>query len=322
MVTDTEIEDIYGWWKMLGTFNSLKNWADSVEGHYTLSDADVSAVQRVLIMMMDDIHSFCQRENLRYVITGGCAIGAVRHRGFIPWDDDIDVCMPRADYDRFAVLVKEAFADKYDVMEVRADKGYDLNFMKLRLKGTVFMEAADTDAERAGIFIDIFPIENVYDNTLAQIWQGIKSDGLQFVCSCVRIRNKKERLKVIIDKGGDVARTLKIKAALGTVFGIISFRKWLLITEKALSCCHNDESELVAIPVGRGHFRGERYPRNWFFEPVKRRFEDREYFFPARIKLYLRRLYGNDYMKIPPESEREHHSILRFDLGKYKNIQK
>ncbi|MCM1307432.1 MAG: LicD family protein [Butyrivibrio sp.] len=290
-----------------------------MEGHYTLSDIDTRKIQKVLLMMMDDIHALCAANGLCYVITGGCAIGAVRHKGFIPWDDDIDVSMPRADYDRFAALVKKAFPDKYDVQEIRIDKSYDLNFMKLRLKGTRFLEASDTDADRAGIFIDIFPIENVYDGALAQAWQGIKSDGLQFVCSCVRIRKKLGRLGAVMRDNAALSRTLKLKAFIGALFGFKSLREWLLLTERALSRCKDGESRRIAIPVGRGHFKGERYPRSWFFEPVQREFEDRKYFFPAQTKRYLRKLYG-DYAAPPPESERERHGVLEFDLGKYEAL--
>lgn len=307
--------------KMLETFGAFKNPADSAEECHTLSDGDVRKVQRVLLMMMDDIHTLCRRERLEYVITGGCALGAVRHGGFIPWDDDIDVSMPRADYDRFAELVTRAFPDKYDVQEIRADRTYDLNFMKLRLKGTCFREAFDParGGGRDGIFIDIFPIENVYDHALAQLWQGIRSDGLQFVCSCVRLRQKKDRLEPLMRKGAPLAGTLRFKTALGGAFGFMSFRSWLLLTERALSCCRDGKSRLIAIPVGRGHFRRERYPRTWFFRPKLKPFADRRYFFPAKTERYLRRLYG-DYMKIPSESERERHSVAEFDLGKYENL--
>lgn len=304
---------------MLGTFGSLKNWADYVEGHYILSDSDIKKIQKVLLMMMDDIHALCGKNGLKYFITGGCAIGAIRHGGFIPWDDDIDVSMPRADYDRFAALVKTAFPDKYDVQEIRADKKYDLNFMKLRLKGTKFVEASDTERRKAGIFIDIFPIENVCDCIFAQVWQGIKSDGLQFICSCVRIRKKLDKLKDVMEDNAALSRTLKFKAFIGGLFGFKSLRGWLLLTERELSRCHNEKSKMIAIPVGRGHFKGERYPRSWFFEPSLKKFEDRKYFFPAKTKRYLKKLYG-DYMTAPQESERESHSVLEFDLGKYEGL--
>ncbi len=304
---------------MLGTFNLLKNWASRTEGHYTLSGEDLRSVQRVLLMMMDDIHDLCVRERIEYVMTGGCAIGAVRHGGFIPWDDDIDVCMPRADYDRFADIVEKSFPGKYEVQEIRRDKGHGLNFMKLRLRGTKFREASEADRDEAGVFIDIFPIENVYDNAVSQLWQGIRSDGLQFICSCVRLSQMKDGLKVFADASGRLPAVLRFKLALGRIFGFMSLRSWLLLTERALSCCGDNASKRVAIPTGRGHFKGERYPRKWFFKPVLREFEGREYFFPARIKLYLSRLYG-DYMKIPPREQRESHSVLEFDLGEYRNL--
>ena len=125
--------------------------------HYTLSDKDVHDVQKLLLLIMDDIHDVCTENNLRYVITGGCAIGAVRHKGFIPWDDDIDICLLRKDYDRLPELINKAYPGKYTVQNINTSPDYDLNFMKIRLNGTRFVEPADNDKRECRIVYRCIP---------------------------------------------------------------------------------------------------------------------------------------------------------------------
>lgn len=304
---------------MLSTFHSLKKWAEYEKVHYTLSDKDVHDVQRLLLLIMDDIHDVCTENNLRYVITGGCAIGAVRHKGFIPWDDDIDICLLRKDYDRLPELINKAYPGKYTVQNINTSPDYDLNFMKIRLNGTRFVEPADNDRKNAGLFIDVFPIENVRKSRIGRLWQRFTSDGLQFICSCVRIKDKYQRMGAVIEADPELGRMLGKKKAIGTLFSFRSLRKWLLTTEKALSNCHNDKSDIIAIPAGRGHFGGEQYLRKWFMDPVLMQYEDRQYFFPKEIHKYLSHLYGN-YMTIPDEADRERHTIIEYDISKYADM--
>ncbi len=297
----------------LKSFSAFKQMAAQSDRLYTLTDEDTRKVQQKLLDMMEDVDGFCTGNRLTYVMTGGCALGAVRHKGFIPWDDDIDICMPREDYDRFAAAFAKEYAAKYHVQEIRSCQEYDLNFMKIRLKGTVFCELLDPEPEKAGIFIDVFPIEHVYQAGWKRMLQHLYSDGLQFICSCVRIRGKKERL---LEYAGDksVVRMIRLKAALGTLFSFQSLRSWLLLTERFVSRCKEKDSALISIPVGRGHFQGELYPAEWFYPPKRMEFSGHSFAFPAKTHQYLEQMYG-DYMTIPPAEKREHHSVLAFDLG-------
>lgn len=297
----------------LKSFSAFKQMAAQSNRLYTLTDEDTRKVQQKLLDMMEDVDGFCSKNHLTYVMTGGCALGAVRHQGFIPWDDDIDICMPREDYDRFAREFAEYYAAKYHVQEIQSCQGYDLNFMKIRLKGTAFCELLDPEPEKAGIFIDIFPIEHVYMSPWKRTLQHLYSDGLQFICSCVRIRSKKARLlEYAEDKS--VVRIIRLKAVLGTLFSFKSLRSWLLLTERFVSRCREKDSTLISIPVGRGHFKGELYPTDWFYPPKRMNFSGHDFACPAKTENYLEQMYG-DYMTIPPEEKREHHSVLAFDLG-------
>lgn len=302
----------------LKSFSAFKQMAAESSRLYTLTEEDTRKVQQKLLDMMQDIDGFCTRNQLTYVMTGGCALGAIRHQGFIPWDDDIDICMPREDYDRFAREFSGEYTAKYYVQEIQTCPAYDLNFMKVRLKGTEFCELLDPEPEKAGIFIDIFPIEHVYMSSWKRSLQHLYSDGLQFICSCVRIRGKKERL-LEYAQNKDIVKMIRLKAAIGTLFSFRTLRDWLLLTERFVSRCKEKDSSLISIPVGRGHFKGELYPTDWFYPPKRMDFAGHSFAFPAKTENYLKQMYG-DYMSIPSKEEREHHSVLSFDLGKSREI--
>lgn len=297
----------------LSTYSLFKRMVLNNPDIHMLSQSETEKVQQLLLQMMDDIHAVCVENKLHYVITGGCALGAVRHRGFIPWDDDIDVCLPRKDYDRFRQYLMQRFPEKYYVQEIKACSAYDLNFMKVRLKGTSFCEFLDSEPDKSGVFIDVFSIENVAESFLGRYFQRLLTDGLQFICSCIRIRKKRKQLLVMAGDCQEARRAILVKSLLALPFSIIPFRRWLLWTDKALSIIKNENSAYLAIPAGVRHFKGELCPREWFFPERRVEFEGREYYTMAKVERYLEMAYG-DYHRIPPENEREKHAVLTFRL--------
>lgn len=263
--------------------------------------------------MMDDFHHICRKNNLTYVLFGGSALGAVRHSGFIPWDDDVDICMPRADYDYLAACYEKEFPQKYYVQNVKKCRKYDLNFTKIRLNNSSFCEFLDPEPERSGFFIDIFPAENVAGSFFGRKAQQLVSDGMLFICSCLRIFHKRRFLLELSKGHKEVRMAIDLKSLIAAPFSIVPFHNWLLLTEKALCGNRNSSSEYVAVPTGSGHFKRETYPRNWFFPPKIIEFEGRQFMAMGEVEKYLTRGFG-DYMVLPPENERERHALQRFTM--------
>lgn len=302
---------------MLNTHNKFKASAGNNKNLYELTNQDIADIQKVLLDVQDDIAEFCEKHQLTYFLSGGSALGAIRHKGYIPWDEDLDMVMPRKDYDVFAKAFEQEYGEKYFVQEIHKSPGYDLNFMKVRVKGTVFEEVFDPEPDKAGLFVDIFPIENTYDSAIKRRIHGTISEGLLLICSCVRMRSKYQRILKYYGDNEGLIRTVKIKNILGACFSFLPLRKWLLITDDWMSRCKEEQSKMMTIPTGRGHYWGELYQRTDIFPACKVAYEDREYMTFHHVQEYLRILYG-DYMQIPPAEKRERHSVVNYDLGKYR----
>ena len=114
--------------------------------------------KKILVSILSEVHNFCDENNLKYFLPGGTLIGAVRHKGFIPWDDDIDIYMPRNDYEKFLCEFNKE-SERYQVISLKTD-GYYLPFGKVIDTKTVLIENVDSDY-KMGIYLDIFPLDNL-----------------------------------------------------------------------------------------------------------------------------------------------------------------
>ncbi len=278
-----------------------------------LTDGDIKDIQRVLLGMIDDFDAFCRKHSLTYFLCGGTALGAVRHGGFIPWDEDADIGMPRRDFEKFRKAFTAEYGDKYHLQSIYTGEKYDLAFMKVRKKGTKYIELFETEPESAGIFIDIYPLDNLPDNAVLRFFHGAVSDFLFLCCSCVRVKEKKERFLDYLQNKKAI-RLIKLKAFLGTLIGFYSLNKWCRIADRWSSKCKNENSRYVSYPSGRKHYFGEKCTRASYYPKKEISFEGRPLYIMNDPHEYLTALYG-DYMEIPPVDARERHTVLTLDLG-------
>ena len=279
----------------------------------TLSDEDIVNIQKILLDMLSDFDALCRKHSLSYFLCGGTLLGAVRHKGFIPWDEDMDIGMPRKDYDRLTELLLSEYGDKYWVQNIWNNKKYDILFMKMRKKGTRFVEIFETDLEHAGIFIDIYPLDNVPDFAPAYWIHGLVSNILQFCCSCVRVRQKRERYFTYFNDKA-VHKAVKIKSFIGKSLGFLSLQRWCQLADRWAACCRKDTTRRVTFASGRKHYFGEMCSRDSFFPLKEVKFCGKCFYSLADPTGYLSLLYG-DYMTIPDAKEQQRHTILDLDLG-------
>jgi len=248
--------------------------------------SEINELQKIQLSMLKDFDAVCQRHRISYQLFSGTALGAVRHKGFIPWDDDIDVVMLREDYERFFDSAsKELDSNKYYVQREFSEH-WPMFFSKLRLNGTTYIEKYHShDAKiHQGIYIDIFPSDNLSDSRLMQ--------KLQYIAS-----------KIVIAKSLYV-RGYETNSTVKKCF--MQFCR-ILPTEpfKRLCIRRNDSSSLKVHTFFGGGKKFERsiFFREWFEQSVKMRFEDSEFPVSAHYDEMLRVMYG-DYMIMPTLEQR------------------
>ena len=254
-----------------------------------------NAHQALLLSMLKDFDRVCREYQIPYTLFSGTALGAVRHRGFIPWDDDIDVMMLRRDYERFFFEAAGAFdPEKYYVQQEYTDH-WPMHFSKLRRNGTTCIEKYHVRDEKMhqGVYIDIFPCDNLSDNPLVC--------RLQFAASKVVIA------KSLYARGYETDSKLK-KCFLQICRPLPRKPFWRLCVRR-----QDTDSAYVHSFFGCGtKVEKNIFPRSWFTERVPRPFEDGMFPVSAHYDALLTKLYG-DYMTLPKPEQRkskEHAAIL------------
>lgn len=241
----------------------------------------------VQLDILQYIHDFCLKNDIKYSLAYGTLLGAVRHGGYIPWDDDIDIAMPRWDYEKFLKL----FHDEngvYQVYECRKDKDYKIAFGKVCDNRTLINERANT--KKIGIFVDVFPIDNLGDTY---------EESLSMFNSYKDIR------MVVQVKGrliGDVKKWWKkiLMALLKIKYLFYDVNDHLCKANNTLAKYENPNSKYVGLVVdGKSNEIIER--KAWSsFAPIS--FEGLSFMAVKDTDAYLKHAYG-DYMKLPPKEQ-------------------
>ena len=266
-----------------------------------------SEIQTAALSVLTEVDRFCAKENIRYSLAYGTLIGAIRHKGFIPWDDDIDIVMPRGDYERFCQTFKQdgfGICSEYDPScFINYCRVYDTE--KTSCETIIpFMKGYDN-----GIWIDIFPMDNVSDSKDAFVAQIAEMKPLWV---------KQMRYRDALSSFKDIFHVFSPKEIL-----ILSSIKCTLSAERLLRRTNAKLREKAQYyPYGStGHVSqlgvlddGIRcyFPAEWFDSYINVDFEGHRFQAIAEYDAYLKALYG-DYMQLPPENEQvPKHSFVEF----------
>ena len=300
----------------LSTVEMFKN-INSSNNPIELTGERLESLQIVLDEMLADVNDICERYGIEYTLGGGTCLGAIRHRGFIPWDDDVDINMTRRGYRRFVQAYEKELSEKYWLHDCFRTDGYELAFPRLRLKGTVVRSREDYQCDECGAYIDIFIIENTPSNGICRKVHGLISMGLGLAYSCRRFAAHSADYLSLVKGDAEATRAFKKKIAIGRVISFFSVESWTRTWDRWNSICGNDESSYTTIPVGRKHYFGELQLRDNVFPVSHGQFDGIDVPLPNDPEIYMKSLYGDDYMSLPPVEKREKHVVYEFDLGSY-----
>lgn len=281
-----------------------------------LSEDESLKLKNTLLEMYKDISYICEKENLTVFLGGGSCLGAVRHKGFIPWDDDLDLNMLRADYDKFPAVLEKYFPDKYNLRGPGVSENYSLPFIKIEKKGTLLKTVYEFEDENPAIGIDLFPLENIPDNKFVRFIFGFRNNFVQYIGVCVKLYSRREcPVTKLLCSTKEGRKALNRRLLIGKLFSFKSYQEWYKNCDSLAQKYKNKKTKDLTCPTGRCHFFGEILSFKEILPPAICNFEGISAKIYKNFDKYLSGLYG-DYMQIPPLEKREKHFIVKIDFGK------
>ena len=269
--------------------------------------------KRIITDVLRAFQEICSQHHLTYYAVGGTAIGAVRHHGIIPWDDDIDVAMPRPDFERFLEICRTTDLGNYELISSETHPNYYLPFPKLCNKNTTLVERPDVPCV-IGLFVDIFPLDGTSDD-VAEVQALVgRYKKLQNRCEAICTHSTFWQYLVLLAKPHEWGRF--VFKTLGFFFRKPMKRYFL---KKMQSICQKYAYEDASHRINYGGAYGVRELFKCHVldgEPISMPFENITIDMMPGYDEYLRGVYG-DYMQLPPEEKRiAHHLKAFYDLDR------
>ncbi len=266
-----------------------------------LSADQFRRMQLIELDMLVELDRVCRANEIDYVLFGGSMLGAVRHRGYIPWDDDADIVMLRQDYERFKQHIGELDPAICYFQDHDTDPEYRWGYGKLRRTGTKYVRVGQEHLKcKTGIFIDIFPLDDIPTSLLGQILQDRW-------CYCLRKILWSEAAKY--QTRGLWRLWFTLLSGIPVSIPFAAFRRMERKSDNASS----NRVRCLAFPATGTLYRKnplkERYgmPKEWFKDRALYSFEGKQLYGSRDYDSVLRYIYG-DYMQLPDEEGRKQHS--------------
>lgn len=256
-------------------------------------------LQDIQLECLIELDRICRKHMIDYSLDGGTLLGAIRHNGFIPWDDDIDIIMRRDEYEKFfKICTAELDSKRFFLQEHRTDDCYMVGYPRLRRNNTVYNRAGHERLNyHGGVFIDIFVLDNVPDNRVLRAVHRLS-------CFCIR--------KILWSKSGKYIAESALLRTWYLILSIIPAKFAFWLNDMLARKCNRRETELVrhnTHPYPNPKICGYGIPANITYRYTELDFEGRTFKVVEEYDKYLTMLY-EDYMELPPEDERKPHIHL------------
>lgn len=258
---------------------------------------DISEIQQMELGIMEYIHEVCHKIGVKYFLSYGSLIGAVRHQGFIPWDDDMDICMLRDDYEKLQDYLIAHPDERYEVMSYKNNINYVYPFMKIQDNHTYLVEEDVRIDSNMGIYVDVFPVDGYEDD------QVFKDKMTKII--------KKRQLSCYTFKG--ITNTKSVVNSMIRYISVIIFyftntNKYVSQIDELAKSRKVEDYELVDYVVYKDMNKPV-WKREWLEQVEAGSFEGKEFMIPKHYHEILTSDYGN-YMQLPPvEQQVSHHDF-------------
>lgn len=270
-----------------------------VKGSGVVSGEDLKRMQGIQLELMSEFDRVCRAHDIKYAITCGTLLGAVRHKGFIPWDNDADITMLREEYEKFKRVAGELDQSVCFFQDHDTDPEYLWGYGKVRRTGTTFIREGQAHLHcKTGVYIDVMPLDDIPISTIGQQLNDFK-------CFCLR---KILWSRVAVANSNQLRWKILSKIPVSTVY------KTLDKAARKSSNSNNKPVRVLTLPSG-GKERSQEYgsgknavnlrygmPKEWFLNLVEYQFEDRKLFGTKYYDEYLTSRYG-EYMNLPPKEK-------------------
>ncbi|MDY4491143.1 MAG: LicD family protein [Candidatus Faecousia sp.] len=262
-------------------------------------------VQLTELEIAKEIKRVCEENGIRYFLYRGTFLGAVRHQGFIPWDDDMDIAMLREDYDRFRMIAPEKLGKGFCFQDWHTDPGYAHPFGKVRKRGTLFVEAKCRPLSENGIYVDVYPLDFAPEDSGERkklAWKLLQLYRMKLMKS--GYTPWREETRIVWKKR--IGYLLYQAAAL-----LFSQEKLIQAYEDTIRAIAAGDTvyEQSALPIAYY------FPKDWCEHLAEYSFEGEAFPGPKDYDGFLGTLYG-EYMVLPPVGKRENrHQIMELDFG-------
>jgi len=242
--------------------------------------------KQIMVKTLESIDKCCRDNNIKYSLCWGTMIGAIRHHGFIPWDDDIDIMMPREDYNRFLNIYNDP---EYGVYTPKVSKKYIYLLTKIYDKRTcVYLK--NRSESYFGVWVSIFPYDNAPDENL-KLWELKRDFWLKIIFLKIQSLIGQSLMRRVVKK---IVRVLLFPLSLSWLYNRI---------ENCLIAYNNQQTKRICIWYGTPYMKFRYFPKELFDECLDVDFETIKTKIIKGYDMFLRQTYG-DYMQLPPESDR------------------